>query len=419
LTRFERTFRLSNKAGDFGLACQLDTGLSLAGVQLLRRTPSGFSPRPLADLGPLMKGAYAEAADPERLVRGLGVVADALNRGDIGRAMIAALHMRLPDLDAAGAARIAEADEVLAKYSPDEPRDERGRWTTGGAARTPPSVTSPSGASASARAWGEPGRLYGGRIIPVAGGPVEVTAEDPVQGRGMGDNNPPEAATGRAPGKPGQPRTRLPQASEPASPPLGYIPGDPFYPMNDGVRWSEATHDLILKSLMRTGQKDPQMVIFVPLHGKGPILTGPDQNKDYPTPEGYFPLRLIGIPQVTRPIGRPSFHAHDSVDEALGLADTKQFGTMYFNSAWSKLTKGEIRSLIRHDVVAVVRPGVDIDFIYHPAEVLSPGQTREQQKERIPIDPRINPELRTKPFRSSSYRRSPYFEYFDTPLYDA
>lgn len=60
-----------------------------------------------------------------------------------------------------------------------------------------------------------------------------------------------------------------------------------------------------------------------------------------------------------------------------------------------------------------------MDFIYHPAEVLSPGQTPKQQKPRIPIDPRINPKLRTKPFRSFSYRRSPYFEYFDTPRDEA
>jgi hypothetical protein len=148
-------------------------------------------------------------------------------------------------------------------------------------------------------------------------------------------------------------------------------------------------------------------------------LTVPERDKDYTTPEGYLPVRLIGIPQVTRPVGRKSFHAYDSVDEALKLATTKQFGTIFFNRAWSKLTNGEIRSLIRNDVVAVMRPGQNVDFIYHPAEVLSRRQTPEQQQRRMPIDPRINPELSTKPFRSSSYRRSPYFEYFDTRRHEA
>jgi hypothetical protein len=161
------------------------------------------------------------------------------------------------------------------------------------------------------------------------------------------------------------------------------------------------------------------MVIFIPLHGDGPVLTGPELDKDSPTPQGYLPVTLIGIPQVTRPIGRPSFHAYDSVDEALELAKTNQFGTIYFNRAWSTLTNGEVKSRIRNDVVAVVRPGVNADFIYHPAEVLSPGQTHGQQQRRMPIDPRIKPELRIKEFRLSSYRRSPYFEYYDTPSYDA
>jgi hypothetical protein len=70
-------------------------------------------------------------------------------------------------------------------------------------------------------------------------------------------------------------------------------------------------------------------------------------------------------------------------------------------------------------VVAVVRPGADLGLIYHPSEVLSPGQTREQQQLRIPKDLRINRKLGIKRFRLSGNQRSPYFEYFDTPDYDA
>jgi hypothetical protein len=193
------------------------------------------------------------------------------------------------------------------------------------------------------------------------------------------------------------------------------MPGDPNYPMNDGVRWPTATHDVILQGL---AGKNPRMVIFVPLRGDGPMLTGPTQDKDYMTPEGYLPVTLIGIPQVTRPVGRNSFHAHDSVDEALILATSNLFGTIYFNRAWSTLTNGEVKSRIRNDVVAVVRPGFDANFIYHPVEVLSPRQTPKGQEQRMPKDPRINPDLRTRRFRSSTYRRSPYFEYFDTPRYE-
>jgi hypothetical protein len=80
-----------------------------------------------------MKSAYGYRADPTRLHRGLAVIAHALNLGDMGRAMVAAVQLRLSDLDWEGAKRVAYADDLLNKYNPGEPRDERGRWTTGGA----------------------------------------------------------------------------------------------------------------------------------------------------------------------------------------------------------------------------------------------------------------------------------------------
>jgi hypothetical protein len=63
---------------------------------------------------------------------GLGAVARALNAGDMVRASIAAVHLRLPPLDWPGAVRIAEAHDLLKQYDPNEPRDARGRWTTEG-----------------------------------------------------------------------------------------------------------------------------------------------------------------------------------------------------------------------------------------------------------------------------------------------
>jgi hypothetical protein len=47
--------------------------------------------------------------------------------------MLSATFLQLADLDWAGAARIAAADDLLAKaYNPEEPRDWRGWWTTDG-----------------------------------------------------------------------------------------------------------------------------------------------------------------------------------------------------------------------------------------------------------------------------------------------
>jgi hypothetical protein len=108
--------------------------LSLAGVPLLQKTALGFEPRSAREIEALAKSAYGANVEPARWLPGLGVVAKALNRGDLGRAMIAALQLRLTELDWGGAIRVAHTDDALAKYDPNEPRDWRGRWTTGGGA---------------------------------------------------------------------------------------------------------------------------------------------------------------------------------------------------------------------------------------------------------------------------------------------
>jgi hypothetical protein len=429
----EECYRLDPARGGLGLRCE-EAGLLLAGVPLLRKTGEAFAPRPVHEIEALVKSAYGRERDVIRLEAGLRVAADALNNGDISRAMIAALHLRLPSLDSAGAAGIAQADDVLAKYNynSDEPRDERGRWTTGGgaAAAAAPSSRQSTPADASARqrrfpntnqlaadptrperSWNGPVHLYSGRIIPVEGGPVE--------GGGIGGNGGPPlepVPEGTRFGESNRLRPEAAQGGETSSPPIGYFVGDPNHPMRaDGTFWTIATHDVILQTLQG---KNPQMTIFVPVSRLGPVLAGSDEEKDYACPEGYTAVKLSGIPQVTRPVGRPSFHAHDSVDEALELAKTDQFNTIYFNRKFVTLTKGQVRSNIQSDVVAVARPELNLEHIYHPVEVMSPRQTQRQLQQRMPVDPRIKP-LKFRDFRSSSYRRSPYFTYFDTPSYDA
>jgi hypothetical protein len=140
-------FRLASGAGSLGPSWG-ETGLALAGVSLFRRTDNGFAPRPIDELEALLKAAYQRDLDAST-VRGLGVAANALNQGDIGRAMIAALHLRLPDLSWEAASRIAKVDERLAKsYNAEQPRDWRGRWTSegGGAAEfeADPKATKPA-----------------------------------------------------------------------------------------------------------------------------------------------------------------------------------------------------------------------------------------------------------------------------------
>lgn len=125
--------RLGGNKG-LGVSCT-PAGLSLAGVPLLTVTPTGLARRPTSELSELMKRAYDHDVDLETLSSGLDVVAKALNSGDLGRAMIAAMHLKLPELTWANAVRLARSEEALNKFNIDELRDWLGRWTTGGAAR--------------------------------------------------------------------------------------------------------------------------------------------------------------------------------------------------------------------------------------------------------------------------------------------
>jgi CDI toxin restriction endonuclease-like domain len=141
-----RSFRLTNEPGGMGLSCT-GAGLSLAGVPLLRKTQAGFVPRSAPEVASLTKAAYGAEDEPAWLHSSLGMIAEALNRGDLVRASIAAVLTRTPELSWEAAARLANADLVLSKYDPNEPRDWHGRWTSGDAA-APASAATPDGAGA-------------------------------------------------------------------------------------------------------------------------------------------------------------------------------------------------------------------------------------------------------------------------------
>lgn len=131
----DRRFRLAESAAGLGLCCAED-GVFLAGVALLRKGETAWIVRPTSEIEILLKAAYDRPVDPARVRFGLQAAAKALNEGDLGRAMVASLQLRLPDVQSKCAERLAQVDGVLAKYDPQEPRDWRGRWTTGGSARS-------------------------------------------------------------------------------------------------------------------------------------------------------------------------------------------------------------------------------------------------------------------------------------------
>lgn len=125
-----RIFRLTNESGGLGLSCTA-AGLSLAGVPLLQKTEAGFVPRRAPDIAALINAAYG--ADTTRLQSSVEAIAQALNRGDLARAMITAVLTRTPELSSKAAAGLATVEKILTKYNRDEPRDWHGRWTRDGA----------------------------------------------------------------------------------------------------------------------------------------------------------------------------------------------------------------------------------------------------------------------------------------------
>jgi hypothetical protein len=126
----DQRYRLTTTPDDLGLRCTT-AGLTLAGVALLHKGQYGFAPRPSAELRALLAQAYP-ALDRD-LEPGLEVVAQALNAGDLTKAMIAAVFLRLPPLDLDAAERLTRTEDGLAKaYNPAEDRDARGRWTVSG-----------------------------------------------------------------------------------------------------------------------------------------------------------------------------------------------------------------------------------------------------------------------------------------------
>jgi hypothetical protein len=60
---------LTGEPGSLGLGCTV-TGLALAGVPLMRVTPTGIKPGPAAEIDVLAKKAYGEDIDPTRLMPG-------------------------------------------------------------------------------------------------------------------------------------------------------------------------------------------------------------------------------------------------------------------------------------------------------------------------------------------------------------
>jgi hypothetical protein len=126
---FLRKFSTAGPGGDGRQAYLTTEGAFIgAGVPLLERDAYGrFWPRALAVLEALLTKGYGAQVELGWRAARLRHVAEALNKGDLALAGISLVHLELPPLPSDDHAQaMAEADDLLAKYDPDQPRAPKG-----------------------------------------------------------------------------------------------------------------------------------------------------------------------------------------------------------------------------------------------------------------------------------------------------
>jgi hypothetical protein len=102
---------------------------------LVRRTPLGYRSADPGHLALLTRAAFGEDRRLRRLPIVLDAIAQALDRGDLVKAQLLGLELPLGELDDRSLRRVSVvADLIKAGFDPDQPRDERGRWTDASAA---------------------------------------------------------------------------------------------------------------------------------------------------------------------------------------------------------------------------------------------------------------------------------------------
>jgi len=104
-----------------------------------------WTPRPLTEINRDLARAYGLPIDASTKMRAFELIAMALSDDDLTLACIGAVQMGLPEIPEHGAEALAKCafalarigmlekpEQRFAKYSSDQPRDWRGRWTVEG-----------------------------------------------------------------------------------------------------------------------------------------------------------------------------------------------------------------------------------------------------------------------------------------------
>jgi hypothetical protein len=124
-------WRLSDQKRGLGLHCAVD-GLFLAGTPLLERQTTGFTARRQGDLETVLSRGYGFPVSLDRVMSGLSTVASALTAGDLCRAHIAAVHLRIPDLPDAFARLDIQIEDVALKIDRIARTTAAGDWNPAG-----------------------------------------------------------------------------------------------------------------------------------------------------------------------------------------------------------------------------------------------------------------------------------------------
>jgi hypothetical protein len=123
-------FRLTNRGGN-GLCCDL-RGVALGPIALVEAAEANgrrvYRVRPAEEVARTLVLAYAPftSDDLVRRLSGLDVAARALEAGDIAKAAVATVLLKLPPLSPEAMAKLAH-DPTLKKYNPDQPRVPKGQ----------------------------------------------------------------------------------------------------------------------------------------------------------------------------------------------------------------------------------------------------------------------------------------------------
>ena len=106
------------------------------------------------------------------------------------------------------------------------------------------------------------------------------------------------------------------------------------------------------------------------------MLIGSNRTEDFERPEGYTEVEFSGNPQENYGGERETNHADRSVEEALRLADSRQFSMIFFNRTMSTVTGQVVQSNIRPDVYGVLLPDFrdELEPIGRPVEIMSGRQ---------------------------------------------